>query len=163
VRTYNTIITACNKSSRPEEGLAIYERMVRAGVKPTATTYTALISAYGKQGKVEQAMGIFADMVARGCERNVITYSSLIRWGWGGGARGRWQGEGVSPGPGRALCVRADVKPTTAAETELPARQRRRHAEAGALPFDCRHPRAPRARPRKPRARRNEALQNRTE
>jgi len=49
VRTYNTIITACNKSSRPEEGLAIYERMVRAGVKPTATTYTALISAYGKQ------------------------------------------------------------------------------------------------------------------
>ncbi|KIY92629.1 Pentatricopeptide repeat-containing protein [Monoraphidium neglectum] len=52
--------------------------MVRAGVKPTATTYTALISAYGKQGKVEQAMGIFADMVARGCERNVITYSSLI-------------------------------------------------------------------------------------
>ncbi len=80
VRTYNTIITACNKSARPEEGLTIYERMVRAGVKPTATTYTALISAYGKQGKVEQAMGIFADMVARGCERNVITYSSLIRW-----------------------------------------------------------------------------------
>jgi pentatricopeptide repeat protein len=49
VRTYNTIITACNKGGRPEQGLAIYERMVRAGVAPTATTYTALISAYGKQ------------------------------------------------------------------------------------------------------------------
>lgn len=49
MRTYNTIITACNKSGQPEEGLRIYERMVSSGVKPTATTYTALISAYGKQ------------------------------------------------------------------------------------------------------------------
>lgn len=60
VRTYNTIITACNKSGKPEEGLKIYERMVAAGVKASATTYTALISAYGKQGKVEKAMEIFA-------------------------------------------------------------------------------------------------------
>lgn len=52
VRTYNTIITACNKSGQPEEGLAIYERMAASGVSPSATTYTALISAYGNQGKV---------------------------------------------------------------------------------------------------------------
>eukprot|EP00878_Enallax_costatus_P029882 GHUV01032448.1.p1 GENE.GHUV01032448.1~~GHUV01032448.1.p1 ORF type:complete len:102 (+),score=30.26 GHUV01032448.1:275-580(+) len=60
VRTYNTIITACNKSGKPEQGLKIYERMVAAGVKASATTYTALISAYGKQGMVEKAMEIFA-------------------------------------------------------------------------------------------------------
>jgi pentatricopeptide repeat protein len=60
VRTYNTIITACNKSNKPEQGLKIYERMVAAGVKASATTYTALISAYGKQGMVEKAMDIFA-------------------------------------------------------------------------------------------------------
>lgn len=60
VRTYNTIITACNKSGKPEQGLKIYERMVAAGVKASATTYTALISAYGKQGMVEKAMDIFA-------------------------------------------------------------------------------------------------------
>jgi pentatricopeptide repeat protein len=64
VRTYNTIITACNKSGKPEEGLKIYERMVAAGVKASATTYTALISAYGKQGKVEKAMEIFAGGLA---------------------------------------------------------------------------------------------------
>lgn len=60
VRTYNTIITACNKSGKPEQGLKVYERMVGAGVRPSATTYTALISAYGKQGLVEKAMDIFA-------------------------------------------------------------------------------------------------------
>ncbi|KAF6259499.1 hypothetical protein COO60DRAFT_1700790 [Scenedesmus sp. NREL 46B-D3] len=67
VRTYNTIITACNKSGKPEQGLKVYERMVAKGVKASATTYTALISAYGKQGMVEKAMDIFADMVQRGC------------------------------------------------------------------------------------------------
>jgi pentatricopeptide repeat domain-containing protein 1 len=60
VRTYNTIITACNKSGKPEQGLKVYERMVAKGVKASATTYTALISAYGKQGMVEKAMDIFA-------------------------------------------------------------------------------------------------------
>lgn len=63
MRTYNTIITACNKSGKPEQGLKIYERMVAAGVKASATTYTALISAYGKQGMVEKAMEIFAGQI----------------------------------------------------------------------------------------------------
>jgi pentatricopeptide repeat protein len=65
VRTYNTIITACNKSGKPEQGLKVYERMVAKGVKASATTYTALISAYGKQGMVEKAMDIFAGAVLR--------------------------------------------------------------------------------------------------
>jgi pentatricopeptide repeat protein len=79
VRTYNTIITACNKSGKPEEGLRIYERMVAAGVKASATTYTALISAYGKQGKVEKAMEIFAGVL--GVEQGV---SQMYVWGGGG-------------------------------------------------------------------------------
>jgi pentatricopeptide repeat domain-containing protein 1 len=67
VRTYNTIITACNKSGKPEQGLKVYERMVAKGVKASATTYTALISAYGKQGMVEKAMDIFAGAGAAAC------------------------------------------------------------------------------------------------
>jgi pentatricopeptide repeat domain-containing protein 1 len=43
VRTYNTVISACNKSGQPEHALQIYQRMLAAGVKPSATTYTALI------------------------------------------------------------------------------------------------------------------------
>ena len=52
VRTYNTIINACNRSGQPEYALQVYERMLAEGAQPTATTYTALISAYGKTGKV---------------------------------------------------------------------------------------------------------------
>ena len=52
VRTYNTIISACNRSGQPENALRVYERMLADGAQPTATTYTALISAYGKTGKV---------------------------------------------------------------------------------------------------------------
>jgi pentatricopeptide repeat protein len=43
VRTYNTVISACNKGGQAEHALQIYERMLSAGVKPSATTYTALI------------------------------------------------------------------------------------------------------------------------
>ncbi len=52
MRTYNTIISACNRSGQPEHALRVYERMLADGAQPTATTYTALISAYGKTGKV---------------------------------------------------------------------------------------------------------------
>ena len=55
VRTYNTIINACNRSGQPEFALKVYERMIADGAQPTATTYTALISAYGKTGKVRTA------------------------------------------------------------------------------------------------------------
>ena len=56
VRTYNTIISACNRSGQPENALHVYERMLADGAQPTATTYTALISAYGKTGKVSVLM-----------------------------------------------------------------------------------------------------------
>ena len=43
VRTFNTVIIACNMSSQAPEALRVYERMMAAGAQPTATTYTALI------------------------------------------------------------------------------------------------------------------------
>ncbi len=57
MRTYNTVISACNKSGQPEQALRVYEKMLAAGVKPSATTYTALISAYGKKGQVRGGAG----------------------------------------------------------------------------------------------------------
>ena len=59
VRTYNTVISACNKSGQPEQALKIYDRMLAAGLKPSATTFTALISAYGKRGMIDKAMEIY--------------------------------------------------------------------------------------------------------
>ncbi len=63
IRTYNTVIIACNMSGQAQEALKVYERMLTAGALPTATTYTALISAYGKNGQLDRALQIFEDMV----------------------------------------------------------------------------------------------------
>ncbi len=43
VRTFNTVIIACNMSGQAAEALRVYERMLSVGAQPTATTYTALI------------------------------------------------------------------------------------------------------------------------
>lgn len=64
IRTYNTVIIACNMSGQAQEALKVYERMLTAGAQPTATTYTALISAYGKNGQLDRALQIFEDMVS---------------------------------------------------------------------------------------------------
>ena len=64
MRTYNTIINACNRAGLPENALQVYERMIADGAQPSATTYTALISAYGKTGQVLAHLG---SCIARCC------------------------------------------------------------------------------------------------
>ena len=82
MRTYNTIITACSRSGQADAAMALYGRMIAAGVKPSSTTYTALISAHGKLGQADRALAVFDDMVARGCAR-------VGALGRGAGARAR--------------------------------------------------------------------------
>ena len=52
VRTFNTVIIACNMSGQAAEALKVYERMLNAGAQPTATTYTALIRCSGIRAKM---------------------------------------------------------------------------------------------------------------
>ena len=54
LRTYNTLIIACNMCGQPREAMAVYRRMLDAGYNPNATTYNALISAYGKNGQLDK-------------------------------------------------------------------------------------------------------------
>jgi pentatricopeptide repeat protein len=54
-RTYNTIMTACNRAGQPESAMGVYERMLGDGMQPTTSTYTGLITAWGKIGKVAAA------------------------------------------------------------------------------------------------------------
>lgn len=54
LRTYNTLIIACNMCGQPREAMAVYRRMLDAGYSPNATTYNALISAYGKNGQLDK-------------------------------------------------------------------------------------------------------------
>ena len=55
LRTYNTLIIACNMCGQPREAMAVYKRMLDEGYSPNATTYNALISAYGKAGQLDKA------------------------------------------------------------------------------------------------------------
>eukprot|EP00955_Chlamydomonas_euryale_P008546 91064-Chlamydomonas_euryale.AAC.2 len=63
--------------------MAIYERMLAAGVQPSATTYTVLISSYGKRGQVWKCgrQGFL-------CGR-MTSVAGRAAWGveWGGGGR----------------------------------------------------------------------------
>lgn len=54
LRTYNTLIIACNMCGQPREAMAVYRRMLDEGYSPNATTYNALISAYGKAGQLDK-------------------------------------------------------------------------------------------------------------
>ncbi len=54
LRTYNTLIIACNMCGQPREAMAVYKRMLDEGYSPNATTYNALISAYGKAGQLDK-------------------------------------------------------------------------------------------------------------
>jgi pentatricopeptide repeat domain-containing protein 1 len=40
VRTFNTVIIACNMSGQAQEALKVYDRMLASGAQPTSTTYT---------------------------------------------------------------------------------------------------------------------------
>ena len=54
LRTYNTLIIACNMCNQPREALAVYYKMLSDGFTANSTTYNALISAYGKIGQLEK-------------------------------------------------------------------------------------------------------------
>ncbi len=58
LRTYNTLIIACNMCNQPREAMAVYKRMLDEGYTPNATTYNALISAHGKAGQLDQVMEV---------------------------------------------------------------------------------------------------------
>ena len=63
LRTYNTLIIACNTCNQPREAIAVHRRMIEEGFEPNATTYNALISAYGKTGQLDSVMEVFREMV----------------------------------------------------------------------------------------------------
>ena len=79
LRTYNTLMIACNICSQPREALRLYEAMRRdEGFSPNATTFNALITAHGKAGQLDRAMEAFREMRNKSCPRSVVTYSTLI-------------------------------------------------------------------------------------
>ena len=78
LRTFNTLIIACNMCSQPREALSVYQEMIAKGFTANSTTSNALISAFGKLGMLDKVLEVYQEMVCKGLDRSVITYSSLI-------------------------------------------------------------------------------------
>ena len=60
LRTYNTLIIACNMCNQPREAMSVHKRMLDEGYTPNATTYNALISAHGKAGQLDKVLELLA-------------------------------------------------------------------------------------------------------
>jgi pentatricopeptide repeat domain-containing protein 1 len=58
MRTYNTLIIACNMSNRPHEALGVHQELLAEGFAPNSTTCNALISAYGKLGQLDKVLEV---------------------------------------------------------------------------------------------------------
>ncbi|KAK7269537.1 hypothetical protein RIF29_22268 [Crotalaria pallida] len=63
VITFNTMISACGTHGLAEKGLAFYEQMRVAGVRPNNVTFIALLSACSHAGLVERGWLLYNSMI----------------------------------------------------------------------------------------------------
>ncbi|KAK9831438.1 hypothetical protein WJX81_004619 [Elliptochloris bilobata] len=92
-------------SSNAAQALALFDRMLRAGVAPDLFSFNAAISAAGKAGAWERALALLGQMRERGVQPDVVTFSSLIaacqacggRWQAALALLDQMQAEGVAP------------------------------------------------------------------
>jgi pentatricopeptide repeat protein len=71
-------IIACGRGLRAAEAVAVFDRMLAAGLPPCLTTYTALMSLFCRVGALGEASLVLEGMKAATVQPNTITYSSLI-------------------------------------------------------------------------------------
>ena len=71
LRTFNTLIIACNMCNQPREAMAVHRRMIEEGLEPNATSYNALISAYGKAVQLDNVMEVFREMLRLPCHMHL--------------------------------------------------------------------------------------------
>lgn len=77
--TYNTMISACGTHGLAEKGLAFYEQMRVAGIRPTNVTFIALLSACSHAGLVERGWLLYNSMINDyGIEPDMEHYSCMV-------------------------------------------------------------------------------------
>ncbi len=57
LRTFNTLMIACNMCNQPLEALAVFSQLQAGGHVPDATSCNVLIAAYGKVRVLDSAWG----------------------------------------------------------------------------------------------------------
>lgn len=73
-KTMASVLTACGRSSRFNEGRSVHGYTVRTSLKPNIILDTALIDLYSKCQKVEVAQRVFDSMA----DRNLVCWNAMI-------------------------------------------------------------------------------------
>ncbi|KAK7344326.1 hypothetical protein VNO77_13798 [Canavalia gladiata] len=77
--TYNTVISACGAHGLGEKGLAIYEQMKVAGIRPNKVTFISLLSACSHAGLVDRGWLLYNSMINDyGIEPDMEHYSCMV-------------------------------------------------------------------------------------
>jgi len=78
--TFATIINACTLANKPQLGLKVYERAMKAKAAKDAVVYSAAISACkaGAEANAQRAMQIYHDMQLNGVRANSRLYAALM-------------------------------------------------------------------------------------
>ncbi len=82
LRTYNTLIIACNMCNQPREALCVYADMLAQKFTPNSTTYNALISAHGKLGQLDKVLELYRWV---GVSEQGVVSECVHVGGWVGG------------------------------------------------------------------------------
>nr|KYP57618.1 hypothetical protein KK1_003883 [Cajanus cajan] len=79
VITYNTMISACGAHGLGEKGLAFYEQMKEAGIRPNKLTFISLLSACSHAGLLDRGWLLYNSMINDyGIEPDTEHYSCMV-------------------------------------------------------------------------------------
>ncbi|KAL2325691.1 hypothetical protein Fmac_024749 [Flemingia macrophylla] len=79
VITYNTMISACGAHGLGEKGLAFYEQMKEAGIRPNKVTFISLLSACSHAGLLDRGWLLYNSMISDyGIEPDTEHYSCMV-------------------------------------------------------------------------------------
>ncbi|WJX19740.1 hypothetical protein P8452_09385 [Trifolium repens] len=79
VITYNTMISACGAHGLGEKGLAFYEQMKEAGMKPNKVTFISLLSACSHAGLINRGWLLYNSMINDyGIKPDMEHYSCMV-------------------------------------------------------------------------------------
>lgn len=79
-QVYNTLIGGCALSHDYARGFDVFQKMLKAGIKPTNFTLSVLVKLLGRCGKLDEAFEVCEDVALKyGLRLNVHVYSNLIQ------------------------------------------------------------------------------------
>jgi len=75
---FMSVMHSCARWGRLDITMDLFNRMRRAGIKPTTMAYNHLLTAYCRAGNLVDGMKVMEEMEKEGLEPDLITYNALL-------------------------------------------------------------------------------------